>query len=171
MCQKSYGRERREAAMAGRIWGTLASAIGAAGTGEHIDRLIDLIGAETPHDVVTVTRYSASHVPEFVKHRQFSDAMARRYLQDYYVYDPFYALWRRDQRPRVVALRRLADDEMKRGRYIAEFLAQSRIRDELGVMLPDGDDWCLGVFLDRTTRGFRDGEIALLEERLPVFAA
>jgi len=95
--------------MAGRIWGTLASAIGAAGTGEHIDRLIDLIGAETPHDVVTVTRYSASHVPEFVKHRQFSDAMARRYLQDYYVYDPFYALWRRDPRPRGVALRRLVE--------------------------------------------------------------
>lgn len=157
--------------MAGQIWGLLASAIGAAGTDEHIDRLIDLIAADIPHDVVTVTRYSATHAPEFVKHRRFSDAMARRYLQDYYVYDPFYALWRRERRSRVVALKRLADDEMKRGRYIAEFLAQSRIRDELGVMLLDGGDWCLGVFLDRMQRGFRDAEIALLEERLPVFAA
>ena len=157
--------------MAGRIWGPLARAIAAAGTGEHVDRLIDLIGADIPHDVVTVTRYSATHAPEFVRHRRFSDAMARRYLQEYYVYDPFYALWRRDRRSGVVALKRLADDEVKRGRYIAEFLAQSEIGDELGVMLQDGGDWCLGVFLERTRRGFRDAEIALLEERLPVFAA
>lgn len=157
--------------MTGQIWGALARAVGAAGTGEHVDRLIDLIGADIPHDVVTVTRYSATHAPEFVTHRGFSDTMARRYLNDYYVYDPFYALWRRERRTGIVALKRLADDDMKRGRYIAGFLAQSRISDELGIMLPDGADWCLGVFLDRAGRGFRDPEIALLEERLPVFAA
>ena len=30
------------------------------------------------------------------------------------------------------------------GRYIAEFLAQSAICDEVGILLADGGDWCLG---------------------------
>ena len=149
----------------------LARAIAAAGTDGHVDCLIDLIGAEIPHDMVTVTRYSASRTPEFVKHRRFSDEMVGRYLGGYYVFDPFYALWRRERRPGVVALKRLADAETKRGQYVAEFLAQSAIRDELGVMLADGGDWCLGVFLDRSAQVFREAEIALLEQRLPVFAA
>jgi DNA-binding CsgD family transcriptional regulator len=157
--------------MAALIWEPLARAIAAAGTDAHVDRLIDLIGAGIPHEMVTVTRYSATRAPEFVRHRRFSDEMVRSYLQNYYVYDPFYALWRRERRPGIVALKRLADDEMKRGRYIAEFLARSSIRDELGVMLGDGGDCCLGVFLDRTRRSFRDAEVATLEERFPVLAA
>lgn len=155
----------------GGIWEPLARAIAATGTETHVDRLIDLIGADIAHDLVTVTRYSATRKPEFVKHRRFSDEMVRRYLDDYYVFDPFYAAWRRERRVGIVPLKRLADDEVKRGRYIAEFLAQSEICDEVGILLEDGDDWCLGIFLDRTTRPFRDGEIALLAERLPVFAA
>lgn len=153
------------------IWEPLAQAIIATGTEDHIDRLIDLIGADVRHDLVTVTRYSASHMPEFVKHRRYSDAMVRRYLESYYVYDPFYALWRRERRSGVVALKRLADDEMKRGRYIAEFLADSAISDEVGILLEDGGDWCLGIFLDRRARTFRDSEITALEQRLPVFSA
>ncbi|WP_315927066.1 LuxR family transcriptional regulator [Mesorhizobium sp. SP-1A] len=155
----------------GRIWDSLARAIAATGTAEHVDRLIDLIGADVPHDLVTVTRYSATRMPEFVKHRRFSDEMVRRYLENYYVFDPFYACWRREQRLGIVPLRTLADDEVKRGQYIAEFLAQSRICDEVGILLADGGDWCLGIFLDRTEKPFRDSELALLTERLPVFAS
>ncbi|WP_315928935.1 hypothetical protein [Mesorhizobium sp. SP-1A] len=155
----------------GRIWDCLARAIAATGTAEHVDRLIDLIGADIAHDLVTVTRYSATRMPEFVKHRRFSDEMVRRYLENYYVFDPFYACWRREQRLGIVPLRTLADDEVKRGQYIAEFLAQSRICDEVGILLADGGDWCLGIFLDRTEKPFRDSELALLTERLPVFAS
>lgn len=154
-----------------RIWEPLARAIAAAGTDEHLDRLIDLIGWGIPHESVTVTRYSATETPEFIKHRQFSDEMVRRYLALYYVFDPFYAAWRRDRRPGIMPLKSLADDEVKRGRYSAEFLAQSEISDEVGILLEDGGDWCLGIFLDRAAGGFRDSEIALLIERLPVFTA
>ena len=156
---------------AGQIWEQLAKAIAATGTDEHVDRLIDLIGADVPHDLVTVTRYSATSMPEFVKHRRFSDEMVQRYLENYYVYDPFYAYWRRKRRGGIVPLKRLADDEVKRGRYIAEFLAQSAICDEVGILFADGGDWCLGIFLDRTTKPFRESELALLNQRLPVFAA
>jgi DNA-binding CsgD family transcriptional regulator len=155
----------------GKMWDLLARAVAATGTEEHVDRLIDLIGEDIPHDLVTVTRYSATSMPEFVKHRRFSDEMVRRYLESYYVYDPFYACWRRERRLGVVPLRTLADDEVKRGQYIAEFLAQSEICDEVGILLSDGGDWCLGIFLDRSTKPFRDSELTVLSERLPVFAS
>lgn len=138
----------------GNIWAPLARAIAATGTDRHVDCLIDLIGADIEHDLVTVTRYSATQTPEFVKHRRFSDEMVRR-----------------ERRLGIMPLKRLADDEAKRGQYIAGFLAQSEICDEVGIMLADGGDWCLGIFLDRSTSTFKDSEIARLDERLPVFEA
>jgi DNA-binding CsgD family transcriptional regulator len=154
-----------------KLWEPMAKAIAATGTDDHVDRLIDLIGADIAHDLVTVTRYSATKVPEFVKHRRFSDAMVERYLESYYVFDPFYACWRRERRLGIVPLRSLADEEVKRGQYMAEFLAQSAICDEVGILLEDGGDWCLGIFLDRSTKPFRESEIVELNDRFPVFAA
>ena len=151
---------REDGMRMGKIWAPLAQAIAATGTDRHVDCLIDLIGADIDHDLVTVTRYSATQTPEFVKHRRFSDEMVQRYLASYYVFDPFYASWRRERRLGIVPLKRLADDEAKRGRYIAEFLAQSAICDEVGILLADGGDWCLGIFLDRSTNPFKDSEIA-----------
>ena len=95
----------------------LAGAIASTGSEHHVDRLIDLIGALVAHDRVTVVRYSATERPEFVSHRNYSDAMVAKYLETYYVHDPFYGHWRTHQRPGVVSLRGTA-----RGPYIAEFL-------------------------------------------------
>ncbi|MDQ0472294.1 helix-turn-helix transcriptional regulator [Labrys wisconsinensis] len=155
----------------GDFWQLLAAAISAAEAGHHVDRLIDVIGAVVLPDVITVTRYSATRRPEFVKHRGYSDAMVARYLATYYVFDPFYAHWRDERRAGIVPLKSLAGGKVKRGRYIAEFLAQSEICDEIGILLEDGDDCCLGIFLDRTRQAFKDAEIDLLEERFAVFAA
>lgn len=152
-------------------WQTFAAAISATGTDDHVDRLIDMIGTIVSPDLITVTRYSATRRPEFVKHRGYSEAMVARYLETYYVFDPFYAHWRGERRTGIVPLKSLAGDRMKRGRYIAEFLAQSEICDEIGVLLEDGEDWCLGIFLDRSRQPFRDADIDLLRERFPVFAA
>jgi DNA-binding CsgD family transcriptional regulator len=149
----------------------LASAIGAVGSDGHVDRLVDLVGALVPHDLTTVVRYSATQRPEFVSHRNFSDAMVRKYLDVYYVYDPFYAHWRKHQRPGVYPLRKLQGKAQKRGMYIAEFLGQSVISDEVGVLLSDGPGWCLGIFLDRKRGRFSSQEIARLEIRFAVFAA
>jgi DNA-binding CsgD family transcriptional regulator len=146
----------------------LAKAIAAVGTSDHLARLIDLIAATVSHDRVTVVRYSRSERPEFVAHRNYSDAMVRKYLDTYYVHDPFYAHWRRDGRPGVVALRHWHD---RRGPYIAEFLSESVIRDELGVLLDDGGGWCLGIFLDRSRTVFSTTERQRLETQFPVFAA
>lgn len=149
----------------------LADAISSTGTDDHVDRLIDLIGEFVPHDLITVVRYSVSHRPEFVSHRRFSDEMVRKYLDIYYVYDPFYAFWREKRQPGIIPLRTLATEEVKRGQYIAEFLGQSVICDELGVLIDDGADWCLGIFLDRTSRNFTKNEIEYLVMRFPVLSA
>jgi DNA-binding CsgD family transcriptional regulator len=155
----------------GDFWQNLAEAILATGSQDHIDRLIDVVGSLVAHDLITVTRYSATRKPEFIKHRRFSDEMVRRYLDNYYVYDPFYAHWREKRQLGIVPLKHLTDEDLKRGKYIAEFLAQSEICDEVGILLEDGGDWCLGIFLDRAHQPFKDTEIALLTQRLPVFSA
>ena len=90
-----------------RVLAALVKAISGTGTDDHVDRLIDLIGEVVPQDLVTVTRYSTTQRPEFVSHRNYSDAMVRKYLEVYYVYDPFYLHWRTHQRPGVVPLNRL----------------------------------------------------------------
>ena len=149
-----------------RVLTALAAAIAAIGSETHVDRLIDLIGALVDHDRVTVVRYSSSQRPEFVSHRNYSDAMVAKYLETYYVYDPFYAHWRRREEPGVVVLK-----GPSRGPYIADFLGQSVISDEVGVLLADGPGWCLGIFLDRSEGRFAPAEVARLRLRFPVFAA
>lgn len=149
----------------------LAGAISAVGSNNHVDRLVDLIGTLVPHDLITIVRYSTTQRPEFVSHRNFSDRMVRKYLDIYYVYDPFYAHWRKHQRPGVYPLNRLQAKAQRRGIYIAEFLGQSVISDEVGVMLNDGPGWCLGIFLDRKKLSFSVSEIVRLEAGFMVFAA
>ena len=160
-----------ESAVDRRITDALARVIAGIGSEQHIERMVDLIRELVPHDLVTVTRYSTTQRPEFVSHRNFSDAMVARYLEIYYLYDPFFHFWRQRQRPGVVPLKSLAGRDVKRGRYVAEFLAQSVISDELGLLLDDGPGWCLGIFLERSQRTFSSAEIARLEGQFPVFAA
>jgi DNA-binding CsgD family transcriptional regulator len=149
----------------------LAGAISGVGSNNHVDRLVDLIGTLVPHDLITTVRYSTTQRPEFVSHRNFSNAMVRKYLDIYYVYDPFYAHWRKHQKAGVYPLNRLQAKAQRRGIYIAEFLGQSVISDEVGVMLNDGPGWCLGIFLDRKKLSFTSKEIARLEAGFAVFAA
>ena len=149
--------------------GALTRAIDALGGPDHVDRLIDLIGALVLHDKVTVVRYSASERPEFVSWRNYSAQLVRAYLDTYYVYDPFYAGWCRNQQPGVVVLRHM--QQQSRGPYIADFLGESEIIDEIGVLLEDGGDWCLGIFLDRSRQRFSATDVERLKQRFPVFAA
>ena len=156
----------------GNIWAPLAKAIAATGTDRHVDCLIDLIGADIAHDLVTVTRYSATKTPEFVKHRRFSDEMVRRYLDSYYVFDPFYASWRRERRLGIMPLKRTgrrggqarpvhsripgAVGDLRRGRHHARLMAAT------GASASSS-----------TARLCRSGTARspLLSERLPVFVA
>ena len=144
----------------------LVAAIDAVGTDRHGERLADLVATLVPHDLVTVVRYSVTERPEFVSHRNYSDEMVGRYLEAYYPYDPFYRQWRERQAPGVVRLLAAAPVQ-----YVAEFLVQSVITDELGVLLDDGWGWCLGIFLDRRQGRFSRADVARLEAQLPVIAA
>jgi DNA-binding CsgD family transcriptional regulator len=149
----------------------LSHAIAGIGEPDHLDRLTDAIASALPHDLVTVTRYSATEPPRFLSHRNFSDDLARQYQEVYFVYDPFGAYWRETRKPGVVPLQSFASRELKHGRYIKEFLASSVICDEVGVLLEDGGDWCLGIFLDRAKTPFRSQEIERLTQLFGVFEA
>jgi DNA-binding CsgD family transcriptional regulator len=155
----------------GEVLALLARVISGAGSQGHVERLVDVVAALVAHDLVTVTRYSATRRPEFVLHRNFSDEMVRRYLEIFYPHDPFHRYWRLRRKPGVVPLNRLAIRDVKRGRYIAEFLSQSVITDEVGVLLDDGSDWCLAIFLDRSSGKFRPAEVARLEAHFAAISA
>jgi DNA-binding CsgD family transcriptional regulator len=71
----------------------------------------------------------------------------------------------------VVPLSALAGPDVRRGRYVAEFLRQSVIADELGVLLHDGPGWCLGIFLDRRMLRFRQRDVTRMEAWFPALAA
>ena len=144
----------------------LAAAIDAVGSDQHLDKLVDVIALLVPHDLVTVVRYSVSERPEFVSHRNYSDEMVANYLDRYYPYDPFYRQWREQPKPGVVRLLAAAPVQ-----YVADFLVQSVITDELGVLLEDGPVWCLGIFLDRRKGRFSRSDVARIEAQFPVLAA
>lgn len=152
-------------------WDRIAAAMAAAGSEGYLAGLVDLAGSLVPHDRVTVTRYIAGRRPEFITHRNFSDELARRYLEVYYPFDPFHTYWSRTETTGVVPLSRFSNAELKQGRYIAEFLAQSVIRDEVGMLLDDGPRVTLGVFLERSAKPFSSRDLTKLEEAFPALAA
>ncbi|MDP9138385.1 MAG: helix-turn-helix transcriptional regulator [Pseudomonadota bacterium] len=149
----------------------LISLLRSAGTPDYLGELIDCIAGFAAHDRVTVTRYSTQKQPEFLTHRNFNDELVRRYLEVYYPYDPFYGFWCAKERPGIVPLRQFSSRELKQGLYIAEFLHQSAIRDEVGVLLDDGSHATLAVFLERSDRNFRQYDIAVLERAYPLLQA
>ena len=161
------GRQRRPAT----DWERIAAALTSAGSEAYLAALVDLAGSLVSHDRMTVTRYIAGRRPEFITHRNFSDELAQRYLEVYYPFDPFHAYWSRTQKSGIVPLSRFSNAELKRGRYIAEFLAQSVIRDEVGILLDDGPRTTLGVFLERAAKPFSIHDIARLETAFPALEA
>ena len=68
-------------------------------------------------------------------------------------------------------LRQFSSRELKQGLYIAEFLRQSAIRDEVGVLLDDGPHATLAVFLERSDRNFRKHDVGRLERAFPLLRA
>jgi hypothetical protein len=132
---------------------------------------VDLIGELVPQDLVTVARYSTTHRPDIRVAPQFLRGMVRKYLDIYYVYDRFISIGAPMSVPGSFPSTASPISRSSAAKYIAEFLGQSVICDEVGVLLNDGPGWCLGIFLDRSTRRFGKAEIGRLETRFPVFAA
>ncbi len=149
----------------------LAAALEAIGTPDYLPRLIDYAGSFAAHDRITVTRYFKHAPPEFLTHRNFSDALVERYLTVYYPYDPYYAYCRDGRAPGIVPLAEFGSRDFKHGRYIAEFLRQSVIKDEIGVLLSDGPSSMLGIFLERAARSFSMRDLAKLTAAFPRLAA
>ncbi len=145
--------------------------LSAAGTDSYLPRLLDLIGCTVAHDRITVTRYAPGRAPEFLSYRNFSAASVTRYLDTYHPFDPFFRHWCEALQTGVVPLARFGRQRMADSRYTAEFLTQSAIRDEVGVLLDDGPDTTLGVFLERTDTVFSRRDVDRLARFFPTLAA
>lgn len=143
----------------------------AAGRADFAELLLGFLGSLVANDMTTMTRYSRFSKPDYLVHSEgYPEAMAGRYLADYYRFDPFYRYWRATERPGVVWLGSLATKQLSRGRYVREFLAQSGISDEVGVFLPPLGRASVALFLERKTGRFGVRERRLLEDLFPVLA-
>jgi DNA-binding CsgD family transcriptional regulator len=129
-----------------------------------LDRLIEA-------DFTTMTRYSRYSKPEYVVHSDnYSAEMADRYLALYHRFDPFHGYWRNTERPGVVWLGDLSSAEVKRGRYVREFLSLSGVSDELGVFLPPLGGSSVALFLERATGRFSARDRQALNTAYPILA-
>ncbi|MDZ7749835.1 MAG: hypothetical protein U5K43_14355 [Halofilum sp. (in: g-proteobacteria)] len=102
-----------------------------------------------PHNLVTVVRYNRFSKPNFLFHHDYFEELAEAYLDRFYELDPFHHYWRRYEQPGIVALSDFPAAELKRSRYIWEFLQKSRIYDELGMLLPPVARSTVAMFLEQ----------------------
>ena len=154
---------------------TLAEAIGAlahsVGKATFPELVLGFLGGLVRHDFTTMTRYSRFSKPEYLVHSDnYPEEMASQYLADYYRFDPFYRYWRSEERPGIVWLRDLWSAHVARGRYVREFLARSRISDEVGVFLPPLGGASIALFLERSKGRFSARERQLLQSAYPIVA-
>ena len=158
---------RIEPALAGAL-GDLVQAISRP---DFAELLLGFVGTLVANDFTTMTRYSRFSKPDYVIHsKNYSTELVSRYLESYYRFDPFFRLWRETERPGVVALGDLSSKEVKRGRYIREFLAEGGITDQIGIFLPPIGRASVALFLERSTRRFTARERGSLEDAYPLLA-
>ena len=118
-----------------------------------------------------MTRYSRFSKPDYVIHSEdYSAAMADRYLAEVYRLDPFYRFWRETERSGVVTLGELTSRDLKRGRYIREFLTPGGIADEAGLFLPPVGRASVALFLERKVKRFTARDRRTLEDLYPLLA-
>jgi len=142
----------------------------AAGTDGFYEALMAVFRGLARHSIVTVVRYNRFSRPDFLFHRGFSDDLARAYLDRFYELDPFYHYWRNNERPGIIGLRDFPATELKRSRYMWEFLQESRIRDEMGMFLPPVARSSVAMFLERAAGNFQPAEVERLRRFYPLMA-
>lgn len=142
----------------------------AAGTDQFYAALLAVYRRLARHDIVTVVRYNRFSKPNFLFHREYSDELVTAYLDRFYELDPFHHYWRENERPGIVGLRDFPTSEMKRSRYMWEFLQESRIHDELGMFLPPVARSSVAMFLERAEGNFQAAEITRIRRFFPLMA-
>lgn len=148
----------------------LGEAARAVGSDGFYDALLRVYRQLAAHNLVTVVRYNRFSKPNFLFHRDYSDELAEAYLDRFYELDPFHHYWREHERPGIVALNEFPAGELKRSRYIWEFLQKSRIDDELGMFLPPVARSSVAMFLERADGPFQAWEIERIRRFYPALA-
>ena len=154
-----------------RFCEALGELAGAVGELDFEEQALAFIARLAPHDFTIMTRYSRFSPPDYLVHDDaLSERMARRYLTEFYRFDPFFDYWREQEKPGVVWLGDLSSQTVKRGRYVREFLVESGIGDELGMFLPPMGHASVALFLERKTGRFGERDRERLRRVYPIIA-
>lgn len=166
----SRPRYGADTAQLGEIAPQVAAAARAVGMNGFYEALLRVYRCLAPHNLVTVVRYNRFSKPNFLFHHDYSDELAAAYLDRFYELDPFHHYWRDYERPGVIALHEFTSSELKRSRYIWEFLQKSRIDDELGIFLPPVARSSVAMFLERAEGTFHRSETDRVRRFYPILA-
>ena len=154
----------------GVIYQTASAVVDRLGKHDFYDRLLDMIGAQVPHDLAALVRYSKGARPDLVLPRIELTEVFETYREHFYAFDPFYHHWRETGEEGVFRLRAM-DTSLSRTRYAREFLRPAAIYDEIAVFLPRIGDASPTLILDRATSAFSEVEVARIRAAYPLLAS
>lgn len=108
-------------------------------------------------------------------HADFPDWKYKVMVEDYqagpYLLDPFYLHCADQPAPRLVRLRDVAPDRFYQGEYFRNYYVQTELAEEIGFMLPVGNDVHVVISAMREGRAFSAREFRDLGAIVPVVGA
>lgn len=152
------------------IYRAASAVVDRLGKHDFYDRLLDMIGAQVPHDLAALVRYSKGARPDLVLPRIELTEVFETYREHFYAFDPFYHHWRGTGEEGVFRLRAM-DASLSRTRYAREFLRPAEIYDEIAVFLPKIGDASPTLILDRARGAFSEKEVARIRAAYPLLAS
>jgi DNA-binding CsgD family transcriptional regulator len=152
------------------FWEAVGRASASLGSETFYDRLLDVVGALVPADLLALVRYSSFAAPDLVIPRENRPDVEQPYNAGLYASDPFYQYWQAVTQPAVTTLRMLAKADLWESRYAREFLHAAHISDEIAIFLPPIGGATPTLVLDRADGDFTEAEVARIQTAFPLLA-
>ena len=152
------------------FWDAVGRASAGIGTEAFYDRLLDVVGALVPADLLALVRYSSFAAPDLIIPRENRPDVEQPYNSGLYALDPFHQYWQAVTKPSVATLRMLAKADLWESKYAREFLRAAHIRDEIAIFLPPIGGATPTLVLDRADGDFTEAEVGRIQNVYPLVA-
>lgn len=158
-------------------WATaLANLITKVGRDQFPNALHQVLKLCCDFDAVIVFRYDQG-APPVALHHDLDEIRAAIAVAFYasgpYLLDPFYRACQSETQARVFRLTDLAPEAFYRSEYYRVFYRKAKVRDELGILVPDGPDHWLAISLTRSSRStnFDEADCERMQAVLDILSA
>lgn len=121
--------------------------------------LVELFGAAIDHDACWIIRYSRVAPPDVLFTKNVASDVVAYYTNIYASVDPFSEYWRNSGSPGVLQLNDVRSPGRAWDLYHKVFQTLASISDELGIFFSTVGHCCFGLFLERETGRFSQGDI------------